>query len=92
MDNRSARKNDATLDEAVAHGRRLLGAQPALAEAQARAVVAADPHHAAGLRLLGAALRAQGRDEAARAAEAQAIGAARFDGELMRAGAALVGQ
>ena len=78
------------LDEAVTHGRRLLATQPALAEAQARAVIEADPHHAAGLRLLGAALRAQARDDAASAAEAQAIAAARFDGELIRAGAALV--
>ena len=81
---------DATLDQAVAHGRRLLAAQPALAEAQARAIVAADPHHAAGLRLLGAALRAQHMDDAALAAEGRAIAAARFDPELIRAGAALV--
>ena len=81
---------DATPDQAVAHGRRLLATQPALAEAQARAILAANPHHAAGLRLLGAALRAQGKDDAARAAEAQAIAAARFDPELLCAGAALV--
>ncbi|MCY7398236.1 MAG: sulfotransferase [Sphingomonas bacterium] len=90
MDAKPAHAQNATLDHAVAHGRRLLAAQPALAEAQARAIVAADAHHAAGLRLLGAALRAQARDDAALAAEAQAIAAARFDPELIRAGAALV--
>jgi cytochrome c-type biogenesis protein CcmH/NrfG len=87
---RTARPDEATLDQAVAHGRRLLDAQPALAEAQARAIIAADPRHAAGLRLLGAALRAQGRGDAALAAENQAIAAARFDVDLIRAGAALV--
>src|SRR5688572_8579419 len=81
---------DVPLDHAVIHGRRLLAAQPALAEAQARAIVATDPHHAGGLRLLGAALRAQGKNEAAAIAEDQAIAAARFDAELIRAGAALV--
>ena len=90
MDRKPTLTDDVTLDHALAHGRRLLAAQPALAEAQARAIVDADPHHAAGLRLLGAALRAQGRDDAALAAEAQAIAAARFDPELIRAGAALV--
>ena len=90
MDALPARNDDVTLDQAVAYGRRLLASQPGLAEAQARAVVEADPHHAPGLRLLGAALRAQSRDDAARAAEAQAIAAARLDPELIRAGAALV--
>jgi tetratricopeptide (TPR) repeat protein len=86
----TARPDEATLGDAVAHGRGLLGTRPALAEAQARAIVEADPHHAAGLRLLGAALRAQGRTDAALAAEGQAIAAARFDPDLVRAGAALV--
>ena len=90
MDSNLTPTNSVTLDQGVAHGQRLLAAQPALAEAQARAIVAADPQYAAGLRLLGAALRAQSRHEQALAAEAQAIAAARFDLELIRAGAALV--
>ena len=90
MDSKVTPTNSVTLDQGVAHGRRLLAAQPALAEVQARAIVAADPQYAAGLRLLGAALRAQSRHEQALAAEAQAIAAARFDPELIRAGAALV--
>ncbi len=90
MDSRQAPTDTATLEQAVVHGRRLLAAQPALAEAQARAIIAADPQHAAGLRLLGAALRAQSRHEQALAAEAQAVAAARFDQVLIRAGAALV--
>ena len=90
MDSNVTPTNSVTLDQGVAHGRRLLAAQPALAEVQARAIVAADPQYAAGLRLLGAALRAQSRHEQALAAEAQAIAAARFDPELIRAGAALV--
>ena len=89
VDRPHARSEDATLDQAVAHGRRLLAEKPALAEAQARAIIAVDARHAPALRLLGAALRAQGRAEAALAAEEQAIAAARFDPELIRAGAAL---
>lgn len=89
VESRTASANDATLDHAVGHGRLLLGVQPRLAEAQARAVVEADPGHAAGLRLLGAALRAQGRRDDALAAEAQAITAASLDPELISAGAAL---
>jgi len=76
--------------EALAHGRHLLGHQPRLAEEQARAILEADPDHAGALRLLGAALRGRGDDEAALAAEARAIGAARRDPVLMEAGAALV--
>ena len=60
-----------------------------MAEEQAQAILDADPHHAGALRLLGAALRVCGEDDAARAAEARAIAAARFDPLLMDAGAAL---
>ena len=81
--------DDATIDQAVAHGRRLLATKPELAEAQAREVIEVDARNAPALRLLGAALRAQGRSEAALAAEEQAIAAARFDPELIQAGAAL---
>ncbi len=75
---------------ALAHGRRLLDHQPDLAAEQARAIIETDPHHAAALRLLGAALRRRGETEAALAAEAQSIAAARHDPILMEAGAALV--
>jgi tetratricopeptide (TPR) repeat protein len=76
--------------EALAHGRHLLGLQPRLAEEQARAILDADPDHAGALRLLGAALRGRGEDDAALAAEVRAIAAARRDPVLMEAGAALV--
>jgi len=76
--------------ETLAHGRRLLATQPRLAEKQARAVLAAHPNHAAALRLLGAALRKRGSADAALAAEARAIAAARHDPQLIEAGAALV--
>ena len=89
MDRLAASADDATIDQAMAHGRRLLATQPDLAEAQARAIIEVDARNAPALRLLGAALRAQGRVEAALSAEEQAIAAARFDPELIRAGAAL---
>lgn len=54
-----------TLATALTHGRRLLGQEPALAEAQAREILAAMPGHPEVLLLLGAALRRQGRAEPA---------------------------
>ncbi|MCE3288794.1 MAG: hypothetical protein K0R83_806 [Caulobacter sp.] len=50
-----------TLATALTHGRRLLGQDPALAEAQAREILAAMPGHPEALLLLAAALRRQGR-------------------------------
>lgn len=54
-----------TLATALTHGRRLLGQEPALAEAQAREILAAMPGHPEAILLLGAALRRQGRAEPA---------------------------
>ncbi|MCY7338853.1 MAG: hypothetical protein LH465_02695, partial [Sphingomonas bacterium] len=51
---------------ALAHGRRLLDAEPGLAAEQARAILETDPDHAAALRLLGAALRRRGGPPAPR--------------------------
>ena len=85
-----ASTTDVSPAEAVAHGRRLLASQPGLAEEQARAILEVDPHDAAALRLLGAARRSLGDEPGARAAEAQALDAARFDRQLMEAAAALV--
>ena len=52
-----------TLATALTHGRRLLGSDPALAEAQAREILAAMPGHPEALLLMAAALRRQGRAE-----------------------------
>ncbi len=90
MESKLASTRHVNIAEALTHGRRLLGSRPRLAEEQARIILKVEPRHAAALRLLGAALRAQDHDDAARAAEVQAIAAARFDPELVRAGAALV--
>ena len=53
-----------TLATALTHGRRLLGSDPALAEAQAREILSAMPGHPEAVLLLAAALRRQGRAEA----------------------------
>ena len=52
-----------TLATALTHGRRLLASDPALAEAQAREILAAMPGHPEAVLLLAAALRRQGRAE-----------------------------
>ncbi len=52
-----------TLATALTHGRRLLGQDPALAEAQAREILVAMPGHPEALLLMAAALRRQGRAE-----------------------------
>ena len=54
-----------TLATALAHGTRLLGSEPSMAEAQAREILGAYPGHPEALLLLAAALRLQGRAEAA---------------------------
>ena len=79
-----------TVSEALEHGRRLLAPQPRLAGEQARAILEIDPDHTGALRLLGAALRRSGDEEAARAAEARSVTVARTDRLLMEAAAALV--
>ncbi|WGM37618.1 tetratricopeptide repeat-containing sulfotransferase family protein [Caulobacter sp. NIBR1757] len=53
-----------TLATALTHGRRLLGQDPALAEAQAREILTALPGQPEAILLLAAALRRQGRAEA----------------------------
>lgn len=50
-----------TLATALTHGRRLLGQEPSLAEAQAREILLAMPGHPEAILLLAAALRRQGR-------------------------------
>ncbi|HYE46969.1 MAG TPA: sulfotransferase [Caulobacter sp.] len=54
-----------TLATALTHGRRLLGQDPALAEAQAREILGAMPGRPEAVLLLAAALRRQGRPEPA---------------------------
>ena len=54
-----------TLGTALAHAAQLLSQDPALAEAQAIEILRAAPEHPEALLLLGAALRRQGRAEAA---------------------------
>ena len=79
------------LASALAHGRKLLGAEPRLAAEQAREILASVPDSADAYRLLGEALRKSGDDEAAAAAELAAIQVSKRDPELLRAGAALAG-
>lgn len=54
-----------TLATALTHGHRLLATDPALAEAQAREILAAMPGHPEAILLLAAALRRQGKAETA---------------------------
>jgi predicted Zn-dependent protease len=56
-----------SLETALAHTARLLGADAAIAEAQAREILKVAPDHPRAVLLLGAALRRQGRAQAARA-------------------------
>ncbi len=69
---------------------RLLRDDPALAASQAREVLKASPRNADAYRLLGAALRRTGDDEAAEQAELDAISASVHDPALMRAAEALL--
>ena len=86
--NQQATANVAT---ALAHGRRLLASDPGLAAEQAREILASRPNDADAFRLLGEALRRSGDDEAANEAELSAVAASTRDPDLLRAGAALVG-
>jgi len=61
-----------TLDVALAHARRLLARDPAMAAEQAREILRAVPGHPATLLLLGEALALAGRDDEAVAALAEA--------------------
>lgn len=78
------------IEEALAHGRALLRADPVSAAAQAREIVRVDPRCADGWRLLGQALRRLGSTEEAEEAEIEAVAASVYDPELLRAGEALV--
>lgn len=79
-----------TVDEALRLAGRLLRDDPALAAEQAREILKAAPRNADACRLLGAALRRTGEDEAAEQAELEAIGASVHDPELMQAATALL--
>lgn len=78
------------VDEALAHGRRLLSESPVLAAQQAREILAADSVNADAFRLLGRALRALGDETEAGRAELDAIAASVHDPELVGAAHALI--
>jgi tetratricopeptide (TPR) repeat protein len=80
----------ANIAEALRRGHRLLREDPRRAAAEARSILAAAPGNADAHRLLGAALRRCGEDEAAARAELDAIHASVGDPLLMRAAAALL--
>ena len=79
-----------TVEDALRLASRLLRDDPALAAMQAREILRASPRNADAYRLLGAALRRTGEDEAAEQAELDAISASVHDPELMRAAEALL--
>ena len=79
-----------TVAEALRLTARLLRDDPALAAEQAREIVKAAPGNADAFRLLGAALRRTGDDEAAERAELDAIRVSVHDPVLMGAAAALL--
>ena len=76
--------------EALQHAASLLREDPARAAGEARAILHASPRNADAFRLLGAALRRIGEDEAAAQAELDAIHASIHDPALMRAAEALL--
>ena len=78
-----------TLGVALEHAARLLAADPAAAEAQAREILKVVGEHPEALRLLAAALRRQGETEAAEAADLRWVRASVRDPELVRAASAL---
>src|SRR5437868_14481769 len=79
-----------TVEDALRLAGRLLRDEPALAAEQAREILKAAPRNADAYRLLGAALRRTGEDEAAEQAELEAISASIHDPALMRAAEALL--
>jgi tetratricopeptide (TPR) repeat protein len=80
-----------SVGEALRHGARLLAGDPRAAALQAREILAVSPGNADAFRLLGAALRRTGDDEAAERAELDAISASVGEPALMRAAEALLG-
>lgn len=85
----AAAESVGTLDVALGHGARLLAANPAAAETQAREILRVAGEHPNALRLLGAALRRQGEAEAAEDAYLRSVKASVDDPELVAAAAAL---
>jgi len=79
-----------SVNDALRLTARLLRDDPALAAEQAREILRAAPGNADAFRLLGAALRRTGEDEAAERAELDAIEASVHDPALMRAAGALL--
>jgi tetratricopeptide (TPR) repeat protein len=79
-----------TITDGLRLAARLLRDDPALAATQAREVLKAAPGNADAFRLLGAALRRTGEDEAAERAELDAIQASVHDPALIRAAEALL--
>ena len=75
---------------ALADGRQALETNPKISAEQARAVLAISPNNADAHRLLGAALRRLGDDQAASEAELAAILASGNDPDLARAGQAMI--
>ncbi len=80
-----------TLEVALGHAARLLGARPDLAEAQAREILAVVPKSGAAWGLLGEALSRQGDAEGAERAFAGQIAASVHEPPLQEAAAALAG-
>jgi cytochrome c-type biogenesis protein CcmH/NrfG len=78
-----------TLEVALEHAARLLAADPAAAEAQAREILKVAGEHPQALRVLGAALRRQGETEGAEQAYLRSVRASVADPELVRAATAL---
>lgn len=79
-----------TVTEALRLAARLLRDDARAAAAQAREILHAAPGNADAARLLGAALRRTGEDEAAERAELDAIAFSVGDADLMRAATALI--
>jgi tetratricopeptide (TPR) repeat protein len=77
------------LEAALANGERLLARDPAAAEAQASEILRRVGEHAQALQLLGAALRAQGKAEAAAAAYLRSVQTSVADPDLRAAAAAM---
>lgn len=78
-----------TIEEALGRTRRLLQSDAALAAAQAREIIAADPINAEAQRLLARALRSIGDIEGAEKSELEAIRVSTHDALLVRAAIAL---
>jgi len=79
-----------SVEQALRHGQRLLREDARAAAEQAREILAVAPADADAYRLLGAALRRSGDDEAAEQAELDAIAVSVHDSDLVRAAEALL--